>query len=254
MNNNRTDTILISIVTVVYNGAEHLEQTINSVINQTYGNIEYIVIDGGSTDGSFEIASKYRDRIAHLISEPDEGLYDAMNKGISLAKGDFIGLLNSDDWLETDAIERIVVGIKNHPGVEIIHGDRLDVDIKGTTRIRKYNPSKAKLLYYGMTYNHPSMYISKKIYSSNKYNTKLKIKADYQFVLNCVCNLNAKFLYINKPYVNYRLDGLSTKIGYKESVREGFLARRISGLSLPVCILAICLDAIVRLVYKVKNK
>ena len=98
---------LISIITVVYNGEKTIEQTITSVSEQTYKNIEYIIVDGKSTDGTMQIVSKYKGKIAKIICEKDKGIYDAMNKGISLAKGDIIGLLNADDFYEPDAIENI---------------------------------------------------------------------------------------------------------------------------------------------------
>ena len=111
---------LISIITVVYNGEEYLEQTINSVINQTYKNIEYLIIDGGSTDGTLDIIKKYDNHISYSVSESDKGLYDAMNKGISIANGELIGMINSDDWYELDAVELIVNKYLENPTLNII--------------------------------------------------------------------------------------------------------------------------------------
>ena len=88
---------LVTIITVVFNGEKYLQQTIQSVINQTYDNVEYVVIDGGSTDGTVDIIRKYEDKIDYWVSEPDQGIYDAMNKGIQLAGGEIVGLINSDD-------------------------------------------------------------------------------------------------------------------------------------------------------------
>ncbi len=105
---------LVSIITVVYNGAKTLEQTILSVLNQTYKNIEYIIIDGESTDGTLDIIEMYRDKISTCISEPDEGLYDAMNKGVSIANGELIGIINSDDWFEKNAVELVVSSYVNN--------------------------------------------------------------------------------------------------------------------------------------------
>jgi len=99
---------LVSIVTVVYNGEKYLEQTIRSVINQRYDNIEYIIIDGGSTDGTLDIVEKHEKMIDYWISEPDEGIFDAMNKGIKICRGELIGLINADDYYAPNAIERVV--------------------------------------------------------------------------------------------------------------------------------------------------
>lgn len=98
---------MISVITVSYNAVSTIEQTILSVINQTYSNIEYIIIDGGSTDGTIDIIRRYEDKIAYWVSEPDRGIYDAMNKGASKANGEYIAFLNSDDWYELDAVSII---------------------------------------------------------------------------------------------------------------------------------------------------
>ncbi len=111
----------VSIITVVYNGIAHLEQTIQSVLNQTYDNVEYIIIDGGSTDGTVELIKKYEESIAYWVSESDGGIYDAMNKGISNATGEIVGLINADDWYETGTIEKVVETFQNSE-VDVVHG------------------------------------------------------------------------------------------------------------------------------------
>ena len=151
---------LISIVTVVYNGAKTLTQTIESVINQTYQKIEYIIIDGGSTDGSNEIVKKYRKYVSLHISEPDNGI------------------INSDDWYENNAIELIVSAFQKNPKKKIFHGDRFNILNNGKKTIQKFDSCEFKLIYYGMTYNHPSMFIHKDIYKKNRYNTELRVFSD----------------------------------------------------------------------------
>ena len=99
---------LISIITVSYNAVKTIEDTITSVLNQTYSNIEYIIIDGASTDGTLEVIKKYQDDISIIVSEPDKGIYDAMNKGIERANGELIGIINADDWYEANAVERSI--------------------------------------------------------------------------------------------------------------------------------------------------
>jgi glycosyltransferase involved in cell wall biosynthesis len=219
---------LISIITVVYNGEKYLEQTIESVINQTYKNIEYIIIDGGSTDGTHDIIKKYSENISYFISEPDKGLYDAMNKGINVAKGELIGMINSDDWLEVNAINLIVEIYKDNPTKKVFHGDLFY--ISNTKVMRKFNPSFIKMKYYGMTYNHPTMYVHRDVYSEFKYNFQLKVKADYQFVLSCLFR-KVPMYYIPEAYVNYRVDGISAQLTLKQTLKESNIAKREAGVN-----------------------
>lgn len=221
----------ISIITVVYNGAKTLDQTINSVINQTFKNFEYIIIDGGSTDGTLEIIEKYKSHITTFISEKDGGLYDAMNKGISLAKGEIIGMINSDDWYESNALEIIHNAYLENPTKKIFHGDRYNILEDGTKTICKFNPSKIKFIYYGMTYNHPSMFVHRDIYAIEKYNTKIKAQSDYEFTLKNYIERPNVFLYIPNAYVNYRLDGISGNMPLKVALQEGYITRKNAGIN-----------------------
>lgn len=233
MNNlNSKDLPLISIITVVYNGEKYLEQTINSVINQTYKNIQYIIIDGGSKDDTLNIIKKYENHISYWVSEPDKGLYDAMNKGINIAKGELIGMINSDDWYELDAIEIMTNAYISNPTKNIFHADRYDIDDNNNKKIRKFNPSELKFKYYGMTYNHPSMFITKEEYKKHLYNINLRALSDYQFTLECFLKNKDSFIYINKPLVNYRLDGVSAQMPLFKSLKEGFIARKYAGLNI----------------------
>ena len=228
----KTSKPLVSIITVVYNGEKYLEQTITSVINQTYDNIEYIIVDGGSTDGTHGIIKSYEKHITKFISEPDKGLYDAMNKGITMATGELIGMINSDDWYELNAVELIVNAAQQNPTKKIFHGDRFDVLEDGTKRIKAFHPSKFKFIYYGMTYNHPSMFVHREVYLKSKYNTELKALSDYEFVLKHLVKTPSVFFYINDSYVNYRLDGLSGTMNTKQILKEGFLARKNAELNI----------------------
>ncbi len=221
---------LISIITVVYNGSKTLEQTIQSVINQSYKNIEYIIIDGGSTDGTINIIKKYEKHISHWISETDKGLYDAMNKGIALATGELIGMINSDDWYELDAVKIVVNSYLNNPEKRIFHSNRYDVDDVGNRRIYKFNKSNFKFIYFSMTYNHPSMFIHKNIYASYNYNIEFKSISDYEFVLKVFINNSNLFYFIPNSYVNYRLNGISTKQSFISEIKEGSKARLNAGL------------------------
>lgn len=221
---------LVSVITVVYNGVKTIEQTIKSVLNQSYSNIEYIIIDGESTDETLSVVSGFAENIDVVISEPDKGLYDAMNKGIKIAKGELIGMINSDDWYELDAVETMVNAYINHPAKTIFHADRYDIDETGSKSLRKFNSSIFKFKYYGMTYNHPSMFIKKTEYLSHVYSTKLRSLSDYQFVLEAYISDPKKFIYIEKAIVNYRLDGVSAQMSFYDSMKEGFISRRDAGM------------------------
>jgi glycosyltransferase involved in cell wall biosynthesis len=227
-----TQSPLVSIITVVYNGAKTLEQTIQSVINQTYRNIEYIIIDGGSIDGTIDLIKKYEKNISFWLSEPDKGLYDAMNKGIKMAKGELIGMVNSDDWYEPDAVCLMANAYKQNPDKHIFHADRYDVNEDGSRKVKKFHPSPFKFKYYGMTYNHPSMFITKEEYQKHTYNTEMVALSDYQFVLEAYLANPTKFLYIDKPIVNYRLDGISGRMRLFDALYEGFSVRKLAGFNL----------------------
>ncbi len=222
---------LISIITVVFNGEKYLAQTIESVINQTYQNIEYIIIDGGSTDGTHDIVERYKKHISYFVSEPDEGLYDAMNKGIALAKGQLIGMINSDDWYELNTVKLMVDAYRNNPSKTIFHADRFDIDDDDSKKVRKFNASVFKFKYYGMTYNHPSMFITNTEYEKHEYNITLRSLSDYQFVLEAFLRDEKTFHYIASPLVNYRLDGISAQISTLQALREGMVVTKITGYS-----------------------
>lgn len=221
---------LITIITVVFNGEKTIEQTIRSVLNQSYKNIEYIIIDGLSTDGTLEVITPYNDKIT-VISEADEGLYDAMNKGIKMASGDIIGIVNSDDWLEYNAVQLVAEAAKNK-GKEIFHGNIHLIKENGKIDIRKFNPSPIKFIYYGMTYLHPAMFVRKEVYERHLYNTKLSVFSDYQFILTNFLESPAIFYYINATLSNYRLGGESTQQPFFHALKEGWIARKNSHLPL----------------------
>ena len=229
--NNKKNQALVSIITVVYNGEKYLEQTIQSVINQTYKHIEYIIIDGGSTDGTLNIIKQYQEHISYWVSEPDKGLYDAMNKGISIAKGELIGMINSDDWYELNAVEIMVEAYKNNPTKSIFHADRYDIDNNGNKTIKKFHPSAFKFKYYGMTYNHPSMFVTKEEYKKHLYNTELRSLSDNQFVMETFLRDRELFYYLDKAIVNYRLDGISTNLQLFEKLKEGYIVRQEAGMN-----------------------
>ncbi len=201
------DLPVISIITVVYNAAKTIEQTMLSVLNQGYPNKEYIVIDGGSTDGSVDIIRKYVSQLAYWVSEADKGIYDAMNKGIAHAKGDLIGILNADDWYEPDILPEVAKRYLETGKNQVIHGMMRNFqngsfyNITGNSILR---------LRYDMI-QHPTCFVPKKIYENvGMFNINYKCSGDYDLVMRCVRS-GVSFSFMEKIMVNFRLDGISSK-------------------------------------------
>lgn len=225
--------LLVSIITVTYNSAKTLEETIKSVINQSYSNIEYIIIDGGSTDGTLNIIKKYSDYISYWVSEPDKGIYDAMNKGINIAKGEIIGIINSDDWYEKDIINEIVQNYIKYGENKIYHGN-IKFHYKNGTFEEKKPIINLKNFYKGTILFHPTFFVPKKIYNTiGVFNLSYKIAADYDFMLRNYIN-NITFIYINKCISNMRKEGESVQKatqGYKEvmniAINAGFNKNKV---------------------------
>jgi GT2 family glycosyltransferase len=170
----------ISIVTVVRNNAKTIRRAIESVLNQSYTNIEYIVIDGGSTDGTLEIIQEFNDRLALWISEPDDGIFDAMNKGVSLTGGDYVALLNSDDYYRSDAIQKVAIAIEmTRP--DVVYGDYIFV--ADDVQIEVPTPATVDLL-GGMTLGHPAMFVSRQTYQRlGLYDLRYSLSADFDLAL-----------------------------------------------------------------------
>lgn len=209
----------VSIITVSYNSVKTIEQTILSVLGQTYKNIEYIVIDGASTDGTQQIIEKYADKISYFISEEDDGLYYAMNKGIQKATGDIIGIINSDDWYAETAVEN-VVNFFCQNNVEVIYGVTISVEENGPEFKRKRYPIET--IWYRMPFVHPSVFVKKDVYYRlGGFNTDYKVSSDYDFFLRCYCE-NVRFAYCDKVVAYFRSGGISTvfsEVSRKESYK-----------------------------------
>lgn len=199
---------LVSIITVVYNGAKTIERTIQSVLGQSYKNIEYIIIDGLSSDGTQEIVEKYIDSIAYFVSEKDNGLYNAMNKGIQHATGDIIGIINSDDWYTDDAVEKVVDCFSNNE-VELVYGKDIYVYPDGREELNQVLPLET--IWYQMSLPHPTVFVKKSIYEKfGVFNEEYKIGADYDLMLR-LYNKQVKFGFIDDVLAYFRTGGLSTK-------------------------------------------
>lgn len=202
---------MISIITVTYNSAKYLSETIESIKNQSYSNIEYIIIDGGSDDGTIDIIKNNLDTISYWISEPDEGIYDAMNKGIMAASGEIIGIINSDDWLQPDAVESIVNKAKDIDQNEfVIHGKIATYDARGTFVTERGPKNYPSYQLFSTPFKHPAMFVTKRSYDKvGVFNTGCGLAADYDMMLRLFYSgVNGYFL--NKVLTNVRLVGIST--------------------------------------------
>jgi glycosyltransferase involved in cell wall biosynthesis len=174
---------LISIITVVYNGEKFLEETIESVISQSYANVEYIIIDGGSTDGTIDIIKKYEDKIDYWASEKDNGIYEAMNKGIELATGKWINFMNSGDSFYDNNILQNIFTKESLEEVDIIYGN-IQVVYPGTNKTRVVKAGKLENLSRGSQFSHQSSFILSSLQKKYPYNLSNRIGADFEFYYN----------------------------------------------------------------------
>lgn len=181
----------ISIITVCYNSEATIRDTIESVLSQSYTNIEYIIIDGASSDDTMKIIEEYQDRISTVVSEPDKGIYDAMNKGIKLSTGDVVGILNSDDFFANNTvISSVADAFENDKLISGIYGDliyvqRNNCDIK----VRNYNSNffaKWKIR-FGLMLPHPTLYLKREVFSNfGFYKLTYRVAADFEFITRLV--------------------------------------------------------------------
>ncbi len=211
-----TDLPLISVITVVFNGEKYLEQTIQSVINQTYPNVEYIIIDGGSTDGTLDIIRKYEHAIDYWVSEKDRGIYDAMNKGVRLSSGEWIGILGSDDFYEPNSLNDFMINSKDVDAM-IVYGNSKVFKNNKLLYVRETNANIQKIK-KDFIFFHPDSLVNRKVYKEiGLYDYTFKIAGDYDFFLR-VYSKKFEFKKINSIVLNYRIGGAS--YDYKKVLQE----------------------------------
>jgi len=205
----------ISIITATYNSANTIAECIASVHKQTHQTIEHIIVDGASKDSTLAIINSMPSRVAKIVSEPDKGIYDAMNKGIKLATGDVIGILNSDDFFSSDdVIEKIVSAFKNND-VDGVYGDICFVKPSDLNRVVRYYSAKwfkPSLFRFGFMPPHPSFYVRKECYQKlGLYKIDYKIAADYELLIRYLKVHQLKTRYLNFCVVTMRTGGDSTR-------------------------------------------
>ncbi|WP_296623721.1 glycosyltransferase family 2 protein [Marivirga sp.] len=207
----------ISIITISYNNKEGLSKTINSVLNQSYKYIEYLVIDGGSNDGTVDLLKSYDSDIDHWVSESDKGIYNAMNKGIQAASGEYLLFLNSGDvLLENSTIEKASQGLC----ADIVYGD-LVINKSGVLREKRY-PDILTFEYLWKSHlPHPASFIKKELFQRcGLYNENNKIVSDQEFFITALIKGNASYKHLNFPITKFEFDGISSKDENRNLIKQ----------------------------------
>lgn len=212
----------VSIITIVYNGIDTLQKTIDSIACQTYGNVEYIIVDGASNDGTIDLINNNKASISKYISEPDKGLYDAMNKGIGMATGDYLWFINSGDEIYNNTtIEQMMLGVDGD-WPEVIYGDTIMIDSKGCElgerRLKPPSQLSANDFKNGMLVSHQSILVSTKI--AQYYNVKYRFSADFEWCLQALMAANK--IHNSNLILSKFLDGGLTKQNILPGLKERF--------------------------------
>lgn len=230
VNNSSMKLPKVSIITIVRNGDKTIRRTIDSVLGQSYENIEYIIVDGGSTDNTLEIIKEYCDKIAIRISEPDQGISDAFNKGVVLSSGDIIGFINADDWLESDVVQDVVDNIDNTEKPIIVHGM---IQYWSNEKREYCVAGNHDLLELDMTINHPTVFATTICYQKfGMFRLEYKCAMDYEWLLRAQV-AGVEFIYLPRIMANMQLGGVSNRMWRQAIIEIGHakcqhLNRRLS--------------------------
>jgi glycosyltransferase involved in cell wall biosynthesis len=219
----------LSVITVVYNNVRDIERTMLSVLNQTYPNIEYIVVDGSSTDGTLEIIKRYESRITKLIIEKDDGIYDAMNKGLAAATGDYILFMNSaDEFYVPDTVAKVFSA--GHDA-DIYYGETEMIDDKGQSLGQRRHKAPLNFTWrsfkYGMSVSHQAIYIRRSL--TEPYDRQYHLSADIDWIIRAA-KKSKKIVNVNQYVAKYQVGGMS-KTKHRQSLTERFnIMKRYYGL------------------------
>ena len=205
----------VTVITVCLNSEKSIERTIKSVINQDYKNVQYIIIDGGSKDSTVSIINKYKDSIEKIVSEKDDGIYTAINKGIKFADGDIISILHSDDiFFNKNILSEVVQHFKNNKFLDCIIGTTLMKNKLNNQILRKYSPINFKkwMMYLGISPPHPSMFLRSFVYKKHGlYKENYRIASDFDFYLRVLFINKINYKLMDNKYVIMNYGGASTK-------------------------------------------
>jgi glycosyltransferase involved in cell wall biosynthesis len=225
----------ISVITTTYNSAATVGDTLLSVARQDYDDIEHIIVDGHSKDGTLAIVNTFQ-HVAKIVSEPDKGIYDAMNKGVQLAIGEVIGILNSDDFYNSQQVLSKVAAMFQDPSVDAVYGDLQYVKQDNVTKVVrtwKAGVFKKNYLYYGWMPPHPTFFVRRRVYDkAGLFNISLRSAADYELMLRMLLKYDATVRYIPEVLVKMRDGGMSNaslKNRFRAN-REDRMAWQLNGL------------------------
>lgn len=203
----KNSNILVSIITVVFNSKNSIENTILSVLDQSYSNIEYIIIDGGSTDGTLDILKKYENKFSYFLSEPDFGIYDAMNKGITVAKGEWINFMNSgDSFYSKESLSQITNFFTRH--INILYGDTL-LNFGNDTNFKIKYARDFSQIKYSIPFCHQSVFVRDELIKDTKFDLKYKYSADYNYFLNLFKFKKYNYKKVDMVISIYDMNGVS---------------------------------------------
>jgi glycosyltransferase involved in cell wall biosynthesis len=210
----------LSVVVPTFNGAATLRETIDSIVQQSCVTPEIVVIDGGSTDETAEIVAGYGSRIAHFLSEQDEGPYDAMNKGIARAGGEIVAILNSDDRWRPGNIARVLSVFARNPRIEIVHGNVLYHQVDGSSQPIRPTLGLSRWSGLGLPFVHPATFVRRSTYERiGGFDLRYRICADQEFGYRCLRHGVGEF-YLDEILVDMKAGGLSTQLDYRGEIRE----------------------------------